>query len=41
MSETVVVHNGVYETAKQLSKDREITMKEAIRDVFKEAGYDV
>ena len=41
MSERIVVHDGVYAQAKELAEERDITMKEAVRDVFKEAGYNV
>lgn len=41
MAENMRVHDSVYEQAKDLSENRGITMKEAVRDVFKEAGYDV
>jgi antitoxin component of RelBE/YafQ-DinJ toxin-antitoxin module len=35
------VHDSVYTQVEALADERGITMKEAIRDVFKEAGYDV
>lgn len=35
------VHPNVYDKAKEIAQEREITMKAAIRDVFKDAGYDV
>jgi antitoxin component of RelBE/YafQ-DinJ toxin-antitoxin module len=35
------VHDSVREQAESLADDRGITMKEAVRDVFKEAGYNV
>lgn len=41
MSKTIVVHNQVHNEARELANDRDITIKEAVRDVFKEAGYDV
>lgn len=41
MSERMVVHSTVYDTAASIAQERDISMKEAIRDVFKEAGYDV
>jgi len=41
MSERIVVHDSVYAQAKALADERSITMKEAVRDVFKEAGYNV
>mgnify|MGYP000385531565 CR=1 FL=1 len=41
MSEHVIVHDSIHATAKELADERGITMKEAVRDVFKEAGYDV
>lgn len=41
MAKNMRVHDSVYEQAQSLSDERGITMKEAVRDVFKEAGYDV
>lgn len=41
MSKTIVIHDQVDETASDLAEERGITKKEAVRDVFKEAGYDV
>lgn len=41
MSQRVVVHDSIDRTAAELADERDITKKEAIRDVFKEAGYDV
>jgi uncharacterized protein (UPF0335 family) len=41
MSERVVVHDQVHETIEEIAEDRQITMKEAVRDVFKEAGHNV
>jgi hypothetical protein len=41
MSQQVVVHDPVHEKAQELAEQREITIKEAIRDVFKEAEYNV
>jgi len=41
MSELLTVHDSVKDAANDLADERGITMKEAVRDVFKEAGYDV
>jgi len=41
MSERMVVHDSVHDLAEGIADDRDITMKEAIRDIAKEAGYDV
>ena len=41
MSERIVVHDSVYAQIKTLADKRGTTMKEAVRDVFKEAEYDV
>jgi hypothetical protein len=35
------VHPNVYDKAEEIAQERDITMKAAIRDVFKEAGYEV
>jgi len=41
MSKRVVIHDRVNEQAEELADERGITKKEAIRDVFKEADYNV
>lgn len=41
MSERVVVHDTVEQIADSIANERGISKKEAIRDVFKEAGYNV
>ena len=41
MAKPMRVHDGVYDKAKELSEERGITIKEALRDMVKEAGYDV
>jgi len=41
MSQLLTVHDSVRDAAETLANERGITMKEAVRDVFKEAGYDV
>lgn len=41
MSKHVIVHDSIHAKAEELSDERGITMKEAVRDVFKEAGYNV
>lgn len=41
MSEKLTVHDGVYGTVTELAEERGISYKEAVRDVFKEAGYEV
>jgi len=41
MSELLTVHDNVKERAEALADERGITMKEAVRDVFKEAGDNV
>lgn len=35
------VPDSVHELAKELSEQRDTTMKEAVRMVFQESGYDV
>lgn len=40
-TEQMRVHDSVKDTAESLADERGITMKEAVRDVFKEAGYNV
>jgi len=41
MSKQIRLHKSVYDKADSLADERGITMKEAVRDVFKEAGYNV
>jgi len=41
MSERIVVHDSIHDLAGSIAEDRDITMKEAIRDIAKEAGYNV
>ena len=35
------VHDSVYEQAKEMSAESDLTMKEAIRQMCREGGYDV
>jgi len=41
MSERIVVHDSIHDLASSIADDKSITMKEAMRDIAKEAGYDV
>jgi len=41
MSERMVVHDSVHELAESIANEKDITMKEAVRDIVKEAGYNV
>lgn len=41
MSQHIVVHDPVHEKAREIAEQRDITIKEAVRDVFKEAEYNV
>lgn len=37
----MVVHDRVYDIAVAVAEEKEITIKEAVRDVFRESGYEV
>lgn len=41
MSEKVTVHDRVYAEVVRIADERGISYKEAVRDVFQEAGYEV
>jgi len=41
MSELMKVHDTVYEQANAMSDEHGITMKEAVRQMCREGGYDV
>jgi len=41
MTQTVAVPDTVYDLATDRAEDRDMTVKEAIREIFQEAGYDV
>lgn len=41
MSKRLTVHESVYDVVGDLAEEKGITYKEAVRDVFREAGYDV
>jgi len=41
VSRQMKVHDTVYEQANQLSDDKGITMKEALRQMCREGDYDV
>lgn len=38
MSQKLTVHDIVYDATKEIAEERDITLKEAVRDVYKEAG---
>jgi len=38
MSQKITVHDSVYEVTVELADKRDITLKEAVRDVYKEAN---
>jgi len=41
MAKRVVVPNTVYDRANEIAEDREMSIKEAIRHMAQEGGYDV
>lgn len=41
MSERMVVTDPVYERAKELAAERDVSAKEAVAIMVREAGYDV
>jgi len=38
MSHKLTVHDSVYEATVEMAEERDITLKEAVRDVYKEAN---
>jgi len=41
MSRRIVVHDSVHTAVKEEAEDTDRTMKETLRDIVQEAGYDV
>jgi len=41
VSQIMKVPDGVYERAKEMAKEKDITMKEAVRYMCREDGFDV
>ena len=41
MSKRLVAHESVYDKVDELATEKDMTKKEVLRDILKEAGYDV